>query len=1001
MDSTSFTEVVRDFWSNVDKEKFLKVGAIIGVSIVVTSILAGLGAHDGYEDEDGNFHEAWEAYFVLNIVVMCVSLMAVGYPPEVTMLVSMVVCRTFDITTSEDAWSGFSSRAVVSVGLLFVVAEGVYGTGILDVIMQRVLGSPSRISIAQIRLLTPVMIASAILNNTPVVALMIPVIDRWCQRTGLPKNKLLMPLSFASMLGGCLTLVGSSTNLVIDTLTRDYYDDGKVDKELVISMFDMTAPGLLIAGMGVLFMLATSPFLLPDGNVRATSSMPAHSRRRTLFSTLSQRSLAHFIGEATSARSTPPQGTQSLHVPLLSPLEDDYDSPRGSPQPPQDNTGRTPPRLINTVSPGSLRPVIDFTGHRGSEEGTSTSLSSVYVDARGGSSSESEGGRLLVDDGSESDTRSSVSAGIAAEDAGSNTDVADVHTDPYAESDTDDDDSDRSGAPAGRDHLGDPGSAAAGNAGNADSADTTTAATAVAQDTMGARTRESGNAVARPGGGSGFGVWASSGENSQRVRPGALPGASGGPSAVVAGGSSGLDGTTNVRGGAGGGGLHSETGNQGGSAGGASGGSRRAARQVSLGDTSVLMTPPDELQRSLSVDLQPSASDPSSIVQSRDYFVFFVVENGSKLAGSTLSTHGLHRLDQATLLRIDRGSKSMTHISKHLVLQGGDRLLFCGTTRGIRDLRRVRGLMPASHEQIRKLGRRRRHRRLAEVVLSKECEVVGKTIASSHFLRRFHAAVLAIRRASFSLIESYNLGQIMLEPGDTLLIECFSDFFREHENDGNFLLVSFVDDSKPPRYGFLMDDIRASMSLLLLVLMVGLSGAGFVSLRIAATYCSLALIGLKCLTVEEAWRAVDGRCLLTIAAAFGLGAAVDRSGAGDMVGRAIVDLVEPLGNVGILGAIYIMTCVIGCVTSNNATVIIMFPVALTAYRASDDLSLERVVYTLFFASSASFATPISYQTNMMIVTPGNYSFFDFFRFGVPLTFFLLFVTVGAVMLYWS
>ena len=120
---------------------------------------------------------------------------------------------------------------------LFVVAAGISNTGALDYYMGKLLGSPKSAATAQIRLMVPVAIVSAFLNNTPVVAIMIPILQKWSRKCGIPNSQLFIPLSFASILGGTCTLIGTSTNLVVEGMMRERYPEVEPMGMFTLSMY--------------------------------------------------------------------------------------------------------------------------------------------------------------------------------------------------------------------------------------------------------------------------------------------------------------------------------------------------------------------------------------------------------------------------------------------------------------------------------------------------------------------------------------------------------------------------------------------------------------------------------------------------------------------------------------------------------------------------------------------------------------------------------------------
>lgn len=153
--------------------------------------------------------------------------------------------------------------------ILFVVAAGIQLTGGLDWYMAKLLGRPKSVQGAQLRLMLPIAFISAFLNNTPVVVVMIPIVQKWCQNLSMPVGQLLVPLSFASILGGTCTLIGTSTNLVVFGLLQDTYP-GCYN----IGLFDLGQYGVPIAFVGMTYILVFAPFTLPGGKKKEERALP-------------------------------------------------------------------------------------------------------------------------------------------------------------------------------------------------------------------------------------------------------------------------------------------------------------------------------------------------------------------------------------------------------------------------------------------------------------------------------------------------------------------------------------------------------------------------------------------------------------------------------------------------------------------------------------------------------------------------------------------------------
>lgn len=186
-------------------------------------------------------------------------------PPPTVFLGALTVSVTLGLAPLGESLKGFSNVGVLTVAALFIVAAGMYSTGAISILGDKLVGRPRNLTEAQIRILPPVAIGSAFLNNTPLVAMMIPVIKDLCRTTGLSSSRLYIPLSYASILGGMGTLIGTSVNLIIAGLVIDALGSGGAQEGLrELQMFDPARVGVPAAAVGIGFMILFARFLLPD-----------------------------------------------------------------------------------------------------------------------------------------------------------------------------------------------------------------------------------------------------------------------------------------------------------------------------------------------------------------------------------------------------------------------------------------------------------------------------------------------------------------------------------------------------------------------------------------------------------------------------------------------------------------------------------------------------------------------------------------------------------------
>jgi di/tricarboxylate transporter len=368
----------------------------------------------------------------------------------------------------------------------------------------------------------------------------------------------------------------------------------------------------------------------------------------------------------------------------------------------------------------------------------------------------------------------------------------------------------------------------------------------------------------------------------------------------------------------------------------------------------------------------------------RRYTAEMEIAEPSALTGRTVEEAGLRRLPGLFLVRIERETGVIAPVDPGVRLFPGDRLTFAGVLDSIVELRRFRGLVPVTEED--RTDPAAGGRELHEAVVSPGSPLVGTSIRDANFRGRYNAAVVAVHRHGERI--RGRIGDIVLRPGDTLLLEAAAGFARTFRDSSDFYLVSPVAADRPPAHD------RRLRSVLVLAGVVLLAALRIAPISLAAMAGAVAMVAFRCLTPGEAKRSVDWSVLVLIGCALGLAAAMERSGAAAMISNGIVAAGSALGPVGTLGGVFVGTMLINSVLTNTAAVALVFPVALTtATQLGLDPRPFLVAATL--AASFSFSTPIGYQTNLMVYGPGGYRFTDFTRVGLPLQ---LLLTVMALLL---
>jgi di/tricarboxylate transporter len=392
----------------------------------------------------------------------------------------------------------------------------------------------------------------------------------------------------------------------------------------------------------------------------------------------------------------------------------------------------------------------------------------------------------------------------------------------------------------------------------------------------------------------------------------------------------------------------------------------------------------------LSSWLLPDRTPPTPELQDpRRYTVEMMVEKGSGIDGKTIEQAGLRHLPNSFLVEIERNGESIVAVGPEQTLRGGDRLIFVGVVEAVVDLQKIRGLLPATN-QVFKLREPRPERLLVEAVVSDACPIVGKTIREGRFRTLYDAAVIAVHRNGEQLIQK--IGDIVLKPGDTLMLETHPNFVPRQRNKRDFFLVSAVQGSAPPRHD------KAWFALAILGLMVLAASMEWIPMLAAALLASAAMVGTRCCSMEDARNSVDFRVLLAIAAAFGIGDSIASSGLDKAIAGSMIQMVGDHPIV-LLATVYFVTSAFTEVITNNAAAVLVMPIAKAA---AGDAGLDFLPFALsiMVAASASFATPIGYQTNLMVYGPGGYRFTDYLRIGIPLNLAVMAITIALVPVMW-
>jgi di/tricarboxylate transporter len=271
---------------------------------------------------------------------------------------------------------------------------------------------------------------------------------------------------------------------------------------------------------------------------------------------------------------------------------------------------------------------------------------------------------------------------------------------------------------------------------------------------------------------------------------------------------------------------------------------------------------------------------------------------------------------------------------------------------------------------------------LVEVVVLPGTSLIGETLASLSFRQRYDATVLAIRRGSAVIRQ--RMDHAPLRGGDTLLLQASEGTVERLVRNRSFVVAQEPDQTSFRRS-------KTPIALGIVTAVVAIAAAGWLSIVVSALGGVVAMVLTGCLKPNEIYDAVDWNVIFLLAGVIPLGIAMEQTGTAEWLAAVVVAGSSDLAPLVVLGIFYLLTSLLTNLVSNNASVVLMIPVAFDVATAIGANAFAFVL-AVTFAASTAFVTPVGYQTNLMVYGPGGYKFSDFFRVGAPLQLLLAVVT---------
>ena len=395
--------------------------------------------------------------------------------------------------------------------------------------------------------------------------------------------------------------------------------------------------------------------------------------------------------------------------------------------------------------------------------------------------------------------------------------------------------------------------------------------------------------------------------------------------------------------------------------------------------------------------LLPSRTVTSSLTRSYHlggYLTEMKIKSESPLIGQTCMDRGINRNYDVMVLDILRDGKMITDMIRLTTLREGDVLFVRGTLENFLRMKEVEKVALLTDEKLTQEELEQEDNILVECILTDKSDLVGKSLKSGNFRRRFGAFILAVRREG--MIFRKKIAHVILNAYDTLLVYGPMGKIMNISKGNDFIVLGEVNaEIRKQRFWW--------MTIIIIISTIIIAAFGIMPIMKSAMIGVVFLLMLKVISPKEGYDSINWQVIILISALIPVGIVIKNTGTADWIGSFISSIVKsaPLEwqPKVLLGLIYLLTMILTEVSSNAATAIIMTPIAL-AVTQQMGFEPRAFIFAVAFAASASFITPIGYQTNLMVYGPGGYKFSDYIRVGLPLAIIFLLTAIFVLPIIW-
>ena len=381
---------------------------------------------------------------------------------------------------------------------------------------------------------------------------------------------------------------------------------------------------------------------------------------------------------------------------------------------------------------------------------------------------------------------------------------------------------------------------------------------------------------------------------------------------------------------------------------------------------------------------------------SREFITHAYVSKDSNLDGMAFPESPLAKMNKARVIEVLRDGRRLRRPLNEISFEAGDEIVFKGVLEGVMNVSNTEGIDVRGNNAAGLEGIRTESALLMEGIIGPESTMTGKSLKELNFRQRFGVLILALHRRGRNLKERFEDEKLAF--GDTLLVQGPQEKMRQL-----FSQRDFINLSEPNHTVLRRNKAPIAIGALLLFMVVGALGGNFgipaIPIVLLAMVGALIVLITRCVQPQEAYRAIEWKVVFMIFGMLGLGMAIDRSGLAQLIANGMTNGLGIENPYIMLALMYLLSAVMTEIISNNAVAVLLTPLAIVV---SETLGVSPIpfIVAVMFGSSASFSTPIGYQTNTFVYGAGGYKFGDFFRAGFPLAVILWLIASFMIPILW-